>query len=117
MDARISSWTGLIALASVALVSDFGATERAGLARDTLEDSGAAIRKLERAYERSNHDPEILLSLTRALARSGDVAEAVRYVDEAAGHQEWNSRLDMDLGLIFLNGRQCDAAQRRFRAA
>jgi tetratricopeptide (TPR) repeat protein len=45
------------------------------------------------------------------------VADAVRFVDDAARRQNWDSRFDMDFGLLFARNRQCDAAQRRFRAA
>lgn len=116
MECRITSRTPLIAFASVALLSGFSVTGHAGRP-ESPKDDRAAVWRLQTAYERSNHDPQLLLSFIRALARGGETASAVRYVDEAASHQQWNSRLDIDLGLIFLGNQRCDAAQRRFRSA
>ena len=116
MECRICSRAPLIALAWVALLSGFSVTGRAGRPENP-EDNRAAIRRLQTAYERSNHDPQVLPSFVRALARAGEIGTAVRYVDEAASQQRWNSRVDMDLGLVFLGNQRCDAAQRRFRSA
>jgi tetratricopeptide (TPR) repeat protein len=117
MDLHTKPRTPLFMLGLLVLVCSFGDVRCAQSEQETPEDNRATIRRLKAAYESSNHDPELLLTLTRALVKGGEVAEAARYVDATARHQDWNSRADMNLGLAFLGSHRCDVVQKRLRSA
>lgn len=96
---------------SVPALSGLGHAELQG------KNPAAAVGPLKKAYDLSNHEPSNLPGLVRALTQAGQLTEAVRYSEAALHLKGWNPRLDMQLGLIFLDCRKCKEAQKSLIAA
>lgn len=76
-----------------------------------------AVGPLKKAYRLSGRDPTILAALVSALIKSGQLGEALQYGGDSSRRRPLDPRQELQLGLIFLGSRQCQAAQQHLRAA